>query len=224
MCYHNPDSYSELHERSERKFTPILMRRLYYARGDCEILVMPNQGFILTCRYIKFITYAVSKRAAEWRIAMTKHEEYESRTETLLKPIVEANQLEIYDVEFLKEAGSWYLRIYIDKEEGVSIDDCELVSRAIEEKLDEEDFISEAYILEVSSPGLGRQLKKDKHFAHSIGEEVEVHLFLPLNRCKDYTGILTAFDKNTITIQMQDEALQTFERAKIAQVRLTFDF
>lgn len=153
-----------------------------------------------------------------------RHEEYESRTETLLQPIVAANQLEIYDIEFLKEAGSWYLRIYIDKENGVSIDDCELVSRAIEEKLDKEDFISEAYILEVSSPGLGRQLKKDKHFAHSIGEEVEVHLFQPIDRCKDFIGILTAFDKNTITIQTEEEKTQTFERAKIAQVRLTFDF
>lgn len=155
---------------------------------------------------------------------MTRHEEYESKTEALLQPIVQANHLEVYDVEFLKEAGSWYLRIYIDKEEGVTIDDCELVSRAIDEKLDETDFISESYILEVSSPGLGRQLKKDKHFAKSIGEEIEVHLFKPLNRVRDYTGILTEFDKDTITIEMENGESQKLERAKIALVRLTFDF
>ncbi|MGN0298687.1 MAG: ribosome maturation factor RimP [Lachnospiraceae bacterium] len=159
---------------------------------------------------------------------MAKHEEYEAKTEQLLKPITDANNLEIYDVEFVKEAGSWYLRIYIDKHtedcDGVTIDDCELVSRAIDEKLDEANFIAEAYILEVSSPGLGRQLKKDKHFAHSIGEEVEVHLFKPINKIRDYTGILTDFNEETITIELESGECQVFERSQIALVRLTFDF
>ena len=103
---------------------------------------------------------------------MAKKDTYESRAEELLQPIVEANGCEIYDVEYVKEGSEWYLRAYIDKEGGVNIVDCENVSRAFSEKLDEVDFISEAYILEVSSPGLGRALKKYRHLEKSIGEEV----------------------------------------------------
>lgn len=94
---------------------------------------------------------------------MSRKENYQVRTEELLKPIADANHVEIYDVEYVKEGSDWYLRCYIDKEEGVSINDCENVSRALSDELDREDFIEEAYILEVSSPGLGRTLKKDKH-------------------------------------------------------------
>ena len=105
---------------------------------------------------------------------MAKKDNYELRAEELLKPIAAANGCEIYDVEYVKEGSDWYLRAYIDKEGGVSINDCEAVSRAFSDRLDEEDFISDAYILEVSSPGLGRTLKKDRHFEKSIGEEVEL--------------------------------------------------
>ena len=105
---------------------------------------------------------------------MSKREDYESRTEELLAPIAEANQVEIYDVEYVKEGSDYYLRAYIDKPEGVNILDCENVSRALSEALDKADFIPDAYILEVSSPGLGRTLKKDKHLQKSIGEEVEI--------------------------------------------------
>ena len=92
---------------------------------------------------------------------MSKREDYESRTEELLAPIAEVNQVEIYDVEYVKEGSDYYLRAYIDKPEGVNILDCENVSRALSEALDKADFIPDAYILEVSSPGLGRTLKKD---------------------------------------------------------------
>ena len=102
---------------------------------------------------------------------MTKREEYELKTEQLLLPIMEENNFELYDVEFVKEAGTFYLRAFIDKEGGININDCELVSRRLSDLLDQKEFISDAYILEVSSPGLGRTLKKDKHFAKSIGEE-----------------------------------------------------
>ena len=94
---------------------------------------------------------------------MSKRESYELKTEELLKPIAHAANVEIYDVEYIKEGSDWYLRCYIDKEGGVTIDDCEKVSRALSDGLDREDFIGDAYILEVSSPGLGRMLKKDKH-------------------------------------------------------------
>lgn len=109
--------------------------------------------------------------------AVTKKEQYEARTEELLLPILKEYGFELVDVEYIKEAGTWYLRNYIDKEGGITIDDCELVSRALGEKLDQEDFIEDSYIMEVSSPGLGRPLKKERDFQRSLGEEVEIRLF-----------------------------------------------
>ena len=100
---------------------------------------------------------------------MSKRETYETRTEQLLVPIVEKYGVEIYDVEYVKEGSDWYLRAYIDKPEGVNINDCENVSRALSDVLDTEDYIEDAYILEVSSPGLGRTLKKDRHLEKSLG-------------------------------------------------------
>ena len=154
---------------------------------------------------------------------MSKSKAYESRTEELLVPIVQANQVEIYDVEYVKEGSQWYLRAYIDKPEGVNINDCEAVSRALSEVLDKEDFIPDAYILEVSSPGLGRTLKKDRHFEKSLGEEVEIKLFQPIEKRKEFSGILKAYDKDSITIET-DGKEERFERAKIALIRLTIDF
>ena len=154
---------------------------------------------------------------------MSRRETYEQRTEELLKPIAEENGVEIYDVEFVKEAGEYYLRAYIDKEGGVNIGDCEAVSRKLSDELDKEDFIEEGYILEVSSPGLGRTLKKDRHLEKSIGEEVEIKLYKPIDKVKEFTGILKSFDEKSITITENDED-RTFERSGIAKIRLTFDF
>lgn len=155
---------------------------------------------------------------------MAKHEEYEQRTEKLLEPLVKANHFEVYDVEYVKEGGNWFLRCYIDKEGGITVDDCELVSRSLSDLLDKEDFIPDAYILEVSSPGLGRLLKRDKHFEKSIGEEVEIKLFKPIDKKKDYIGILVGFDQNILTIETEDETRMDIPRAGISSVRLTFDF
>ena len=130
---------------------------------------------------------------------MSKRETYEAKTEEILLPIAEENGVEIYDVEYVKEGSDWYLRVYIDKEGGIAVDDCEVVSREADPILDTDDCIEESYILEVSSPGLGRPLKKDKDFARSIGEEVEVRLFRAVEGCKEYTGLLNAYDKTTVT-------------------------
>ena len=154
---------------------------------------------------------------------MSRREDYESKTETLLAPIVEKFGVSIYDVEYVKEGSDYYLRAYIDKPEGVDIQDCENVSRALSDALDKADFIDEAYILEVSSPGLGRTLKKDKHLRASIGEEVEVKLFKPIDKCKEFVGLLENFDEATLTIRIGDEQ-KTFARTDIALIRLTFDF
>lgn len=148
---------------------------------------------------------------------------YESRTEELLAPIAKASQVEIYDVEYVKEGSEWYLRAYIDKPEGVNINDCEAVSRALSEALDKEDFIPDSYILEVSSPGLGRTLKKDRHFEKSLGQEVEIKLFSPIEKQKEFAGILRGYDKDSITIETENEQ-RRFERAGIALIRLKVDF
>ena len=155
---------------------------------------------------------------------MAKREEYESRTEKLLLPIMEELNFELVDVEYVKEGGSWYLRAYIDKPGGINVDDCEIVSRELSDILDEKDLINEPYILEISSPGLGRPLKKEKDFEKSIGKEVEIRTYRMIDKQKEFTGILKEFDKETVTIELEDETTKTFEKSEIALVRLAFDF
>lgn len=154
---------------------------------------------------------------------MSKRDTYESRTEALLLPIMEANQFELVDVEYVKEGSSWYLRAYIDKEGGISIDDCELVSRALSDLLDQEDFIEEAYILEVSSPGLLRPIKKDKDFQRNVGKEIEVHLFKMMDKKKELIGILTAFDADTLTLQTEEKEIR-LNRKEAALIRPYIEF
>lgn len=149
--------------------------------------------------------------------------DYEARTVTLLEPIAEKFGCEIYDVEYLKEGSEWYLRCYIDKPDGVNIQDCENVSRALSDQLDEEDFIPDAYILEVSSPGLGRALKKDRHLQKSIGEAVELKTYRPIEKCKEFSGVLRSFDKDTVTIGTEEKEM-VFQRSDVALIRLALDF
>lgn len=154
---------------------------------------------------------------------MSKGKDYETKAEELLLPIVERFGVEIYDVEYVKEGTEWYLRAYIDKEGGVNIIDCENVSRAFSDALDEKDLIKDAYILEVSSPGLGRTLKKDRHLSKSIGKEVEIKTYKPINKCKEFTGVLESFDENEIVIS-ENGTKRQFDRADIAIIRLALDF
>ncbi len=155
---------------------------------------------------------------------MSKKETYERRTEELLMPLIEKYQFELVDVEYVKEGGTWYLRAYIDKPGGITVDDCEAVSRALSDLLDEQDFIDEAYVLEVSSPGLGRPLKKEKDFARSVGEEVEIRTYRPIRHQKEFMGILKGYDQDKIIIETENEESMEFPRADIALVRLAFDF
>ena len=154
---------------------------------------------------------------------MAGKKEYEARTEELLTPIVEANGCRVYDVEYVKEGSDYYLRAYIDKDGGVTIDDCETVSRALNDILDAEDYIADPYIFEVSSPGLGRTLKKDRHLRYSIGDEVEIKLFEAEDGTKEFAGILKTFDDTTLTIE-NEQGEKVFERKKIATVKLALDF
>ena len=155
---------------------------------------------------------------------MSKRDEYEKRVEAYLMPVMEKNQFELVDVEYVKEAGTWYLRAYIDKEGGFTVDDCELVSRQLGEWLDREDFIDDSYILEVSSPGLGRPSKKEKDFKRSLGEQVEVRLYRAVDRQKEFTGALAAYDEDTVTLRFEDGTETSFEKKDIALIRLAFDF
>ena len=161
---------------------------------------------------------------------MSKRDTYEAKFEQILLPITEKIGVQIYDVEQVKEGTDWYLRAYIDKEGGVTIDDCEKVSREVSEVMDQEDFIEDAYILEVSSPGLGRTLKKDKHLEKSIGQKVEIKTYKPIEKQKEFSGVLEKFDSESITISMEETEKQgngkkmTFARGDVALIRLAFDF
>lgn len=155
---------------------------------------------------------------------LSKRESYEQRTEAILLPILEKHGFSLWDVEYVKEGGNWYLRAYIDKPDGIGVNDCEVVSRELSDILDEEDYIEGSYILEVSSPGLGRPLKKDRDFERSMGEEVEIRTYRMIDRTKEFRGILKAYDKDSVTIEMEDSREKTFEKSEIALVRLAFDF
>lgn len=155
---------------------------------------------------------------------MTKREDYEARTEQLLLPILAELNFELVDVEYVKEGGSWYLRAYIDKEGGITVNDCEAVARRMNDLLDEADYIEDSYVFEVSSPGLGRPLKKEKDYVRSMGKELEIRTYRAINRQKEFYGILTAYTPDTVTITTAEEEELTFQKNEIALIRLAFDF
>ena len=155
---------------------------------------------------------------------MSKRETYETRTEELITPILDRMNFELVDVEYVKEGGTWYLRAYIDKEGGITVNDCEAGAREMNEILDREDFVEDSYVFEVSSPGLGRPLKKEKDYIRSMGKEVEIRTYRAINREKEFYGILSAYDENTVTIKTEDGTEMTFEKSDIALIRLAFDF
>jgi len=154
---------------------------------------------------------------------MAGRQSIEDKTEKLLMPIVEKNNFELVDVEFVKEGADWYLRAYIDKEGGINIDDCELVSRALEAELDKEDFIEEGYILEVSSPGLTRPLKKEKDYKRNLGKLVEIHTFKPIEKRKEFVGTLQSYDDEKVVIT-EDEKEIAFSKKDISLIRQYFEW
>ena len=154
---------------------------------------------------------------------MTKRETYEQKTEQLLLPIMEEHQFELVDVEFVKEAGNWFLRAYIDKPGGIGVDDCETVSRRLSDLLDEQDFIEESYILEVSSPGLDRILKRDREYVKYKGRMVDVKLYEAINKQKHLTAELV--EKTADELILDDEGTRLAINLKnVAQVRLAIMF
>lgn len=150
-----------------------------------------------------------------------RQELYEKRTEALLAPIADRLGLEIVDVEYVREGSEYYLRAYIDKPGGVSVNDCEAVSDAMNPLLDREDFIPDAYIFEVSSPGLTRPLKKEKDYIRNTGKPVEIHLFSPRDGQKEFTGTLASWTDQDVTIDVDGQDI-TFGRKEISLIRQAF--
>ena len=152
----------------------------------------------------------------------------EERVETLIKPTIENIGYDLYDVVYAKEGKNYFLRVFIDKPKGIDLEDCEKVNNAINDLLDEADYIKEQYFLEVSSPGIERVLKKDRHIEQNIGKEVQVKLFQKDEKGKkEYHGILRKFREETITVEITGETdveLIEFERKNIAQIRTTYDW
>lgn len=155
---------------------------------------------------------------------MSKASVYEAKTESLIMPILDRMNFELVDVEYVKEGGTWYLRAYIDKEGGITVNDCEDVAREMNVLLDEEDFIPDAYVFEVSSPGLGRPLKKEKDYIRNMGNEIEIRTYKAINRCKEFYGLLKAYDKDTVTIEIEDGETIIFNKSEIALIRQAIDF
>ena len=164
---------------------------------------------------------------------MGKHQNYEQKTEEIVTPILEKYNYELVDVEFVKEAGSWHLRVYIDKEGGITIDDLTTVNHELSDRMDTDDFIEESYILEVSSPGLLRPFKKPKDFMRNIGKDVEVRLFSPYTweengkkySDREFVGVLKEYkeDANTILLGMDEKEME-IEIKNIALIRKYIEF
>ena len=155
---------------------------------------------------------------------MAKEKNTEKKVLAIVEPILAEKALELADLEFVKEGPNWYLRIYIDKEGGVTIEDCESVSRILEKKLDEKDPIEQAYILEVSSPGIDRPLKKPEHFQKYMGEIIDIKLYKPLEGKKEYQGELKQFENGIITIIDENDKEIQFVQKETASVRLAVLF
>ena len=144
-------------------------------------------------------------------------------TAQLARPVAEANGCSLWDVEYVKEAGSWYLRVYIDKDTGVSIDDCEAVSRVLSDLLDEADPIQDPYTFEVSSAGADRALKKPEHFQAFLGAQVDVKFYRAQNGQKTCAGTLTGYQDGAVTLDLGGEEV-TFPKEDVASVRLHIGF
>lgn len=147
----------------------------------------------------------------------------EEKVEDLITNQIQTLGYNLYDVEYVKEGKDYFLRIFIDKDTGISLDDCEKVSNAINDILDKADFIKEQYFLEVSSPGVERVLKKDKHLKNNIGVRVQVKLFKQLNGKKQYEGVLKDFDDTNIILETSSQILK-IERQNIGQIKTIFDW
>ena len=152
-----------------------------------------------------------------------RREDIEKKTEELLMPLLEKRNFELWDVEYVKEGSEFYLRAYIDKEGGITIDDCVDVSRELSDLLDTHDYIDGEYIMEVSSPGLGRALKKDRDFEKSIGRDIDVKLYKAVDGKKEFMGQLVSYSEDMFTV-LVDDVEKEIGRKEAASVKLHVEF
>ena len=150
-------------------------------------------------------------------------ERIEEKVTKLVEPIIENLGYELYDVEYAKEGKNYFLRIFIDNEKGIDLNDCEKVNDAVNDILDKENYIKEQYFLEVSSPGIERILRKDKHLDENIGNNIELKLFKPINKQKSVIGLLKKYNKDFITIEVDDEELY-IDRKNISVVKTVYEW
>ena len=149
----------------------------------------------------------------------------EEKVEELLKETIEKLGYNLYDVEYVKEGPNYYLRVYIDNEKGIDLNDCEKVSNAIDEMLDEANIIKDQYYLEVSSPGIERVLRKDRHLQENIGNQIEIKLFKKDEKgSKDYIGELLKFDQEVVSIKTSEEDEIKIERKNISQIKTVYNW
>ena len=146
----------------------------------------------------------------------------EENVETLIMPIIENLGYSLYDVQYVKEGKDYYLRVFIDKKEGISLEDCEKVNNAITDILDEKDYIKESYFLEISSPGIERILRKEQHLKDNIGNKVSVSLFKQLDKSKQIIGTLEKFDNENIYVK--DKDVLKIERKNISLIKTVYDW
>lgn len=142
----------------------------------------------------------------------------------LAQPVLQELGLRLWDVRFEKEGSLWYLRYYLDKDGGVTIDDCEAFSRAVDKLLDQADPIEQSYTLEVSSPGVERELSRDAHFQQCMGQKVNVRLIRPVEGVRDFTGILTGYADGQVTLLLEEDLEMTFGKSEASYVRLYYDY
>lgn len=150
-------------------------------------------------------------------------ENIETKVKKLLEPIIVDLGYELYDVIYEKEAKDFYLRVVIDKESGIDLNDCEKVNNAINDILDEADYIKDQYFLEVSSPGVERLLRKDEHFEKQIGNKISLKLFKAIDKQKEFVGILESYNKDELVIKQEDKEINV-EVKNIAVAKTVFDW
>lgn len=147
----------------------------------------------------------------------------EGKIEKLVETKITNLGYELYDVQYVKEGKDYFLRIFIDKPKGISLEDCEKVNNEITDLLDTADYIKQQYFLEVSSPGIERILRKEKHLNDNIGETIEIRLFKPINKKKEIIGVLKQFDENTIVVLTNDEQIE-ISRQDISQIKKVYEW
>ncbi len=184
--------------------------------------ILSHLAFTEIARFLRAILFCISGNLKGDKL--TKSKEYEKRLEELITPVLSEFGFELCDTEFVKEGNDHFLRAFIEKEGGITLNDCVDVSRKMNDILDRENFIDVPYTFEVSSPGLTRPFKKDRDFERNIGKDVDLSTYEAIDGAKEFTGVLESFDKDTITLSYPDTGeKQTFQRKAVSSIHPAID-